>query len=109
MIGMARSPLLGDPVEGEPDQRVQLDQTDADEHVRPNGSRVLGLAGHGLDRLADHDAQTHRGPDRRQAEHQRLRDGLEPVSGGDSGQKTDGQMNYPCHASSLVSARLLSR
>ena len=53
---------LDDERERDAEQRERLDQTDADEHRGADLTRVLGLTRHGLDGLADQDAQPMPGP-----------------------------------------------
>ena len=51
------SPSSDDERERDAEERERLDQADADEHRGADLIRVLGLAGHRLDRLADQDAE----------------------------------------------------
>jgi hypothetical protein len=60
--------------EGDAEQSQRLDQPDADEHVRPDLSGVLGLPGHRLDGLPDQDPQTDARPDGRKADDEALAD-----------------------------------
>src|SRR5580765_784032 len=63
--------------ERDAEQRQRLDQTDADEHGGANLVRVLRLTRHGLDGLADQDAEADPRADRGESDHETLADRLQ--------------------------------
>ena len=63
----------------EAEQRQRLGERDAEEHGGADRALHLGLAGHRLDRVADHEADADAGADGRGAVHDAGTDGLQTV------------------------------
>src|SRR5205085_1494186 len=71
--------LADDEGEDEAEERERLGEGDAEEHGRADHARRLGLAGHGRDRVADHEADADAGADGRAAVDDAATDGREAL------------------------------
>ena len=76
---MTAPSALGEEEEDEPEQRERLGERDTEEHRRADRSGHLGLAGHGRDGVADHDADADARADGRGAVDDAGTDRLETV------------------------------
>src|SRR3712207_93996 len=83
-VGQASlGPLSDDEAQDEPEERERLGERDAQEHRGADHARRLGLARHGLDGLADEEADADAGADRGEAVHEALADRRDVGPAGD--------------------------